>query len=75
VNGEWAVEAEGVAPDIEVYNDPKSVIEGGDPQLEAAVQEALRLLQTEGVELKPEPPAPIRYRRPKRGGGGGLDDR
>jgi tricorn protease len=71
VNGEWAVEAEGVAPDIEVHNDPRSVIEGRDPQLEAAVQEALRLLATEAVELKPEPPAPIRYRRPNRGGGGG----
>jgi tricorn protease len=69
VNGEWAVEAEGVAPDIEVRNDPRSVIEGGDPQLEAAVREALRLLETEAVELKAEPPAPIRYRRP--GGGGG----
>ncbi len=69
VNGEWAIEAEGVAPDIEVYNDPKAVIEGGDPQLEAAIQEALRLLQTERVELKAEPPAPIRYRRP---GGGGI---
>ena len=69
VNGEWAVEAEGVAPDIEVFNDPQSVMEGGDPQLEAAVREALRLLETERVELKPEPAAPIRYRRP--GGGGG----
>lgn len=64
VDGEWAVEADGVAPDIEVFNDPKSVIEGRDPQLEAAVQEALRLLETQGVELKPEPRAPIRYRRP-----------
>ncbi len=67
VNGEWAVEAEGVAPDIEVLNDPRSVIEGGDPQLEAAVAEALRLLATQRVELKAEPPPPIRYRRP--GGG------
>lgn len=69
VNGEWAVEADGVAPDIEVLNDPRSVIEGGDPQLEAAVREALRLLETQAVELKPEPAPPIRYRRP--GGGGG----
>jgi tricorn protease len=64
VNGEWAVEAEGVAPDIEVRNDPKPVIDGHDPQLEAAVKEALRLLETEGVELKPEPPPPIRWKRP-----------
>ena len=69
VNGEWAVEGEGVAPDIEVRNDPRPVIDGGDPQLEAAVQEALRLLQTEAVELKAEPSAPIRWRRPGRSGG------
>jgi tricorn protease len=64
VDGEWAVEAEGVAPDIEVRNDPRPVIEGHDPQLEAAIQEALRLLETEAVTLMPEPAAPIRWRRP-----------
>ena len=64
VNGEWAVEAEGVAPDIEVRNDPAPVIAGKDPQLEAAVAEALRLLETEAVTLKAEPPAPVRYKRP-----------
>lgn len=66
VNGEWAVEAEGVAPDIEIRNDPKPVIAGRDPQLERAVQEALRLLQTERVVLEAEPPAPVRWKRPKR---------
>jgi tricorn protease len=69
VNGEWAVEGKGVAPDIEVRNDPQPVIAGRDPQLEAAVQEALRLVQSEGIELKAEPPAPIRWRRPGRSGG------
>ncbi|MGD2154303.1 MAG: PDZ domain-containing protein, partial [Gemmatimonadales bacterium] len=69
VNGEWAVEGEGVAPDIEVRNDPVPVIEGRDPQLEAAVQEALRLLETQAFELKPEPPPPVRWRRPNRSGG------
>ncbi len=64
VDGEWAVEAEGVAPDIEVFNAPKDVAAGRDPQLEAAVAEALRLLEMGVVEFKPEPPAPIRYRRP-----------
>ncbi len=64
VDGEWAVEATGVAPDIEVRNDPAPVIAGGDPQLEAAVAEALRLLDTEAVTLKSEPPPPVRYRRP-----------
>ncbi len=69
VNGEWAVEADGVAPDIEVRNDPRPVSEGRDPQLEAAVQEALRLLETQSIELKPEPAPPVRWRRPNRQGG------
>ena len=59
-DGKWAVENEGVGPDIEVENWPKEVIAGGDPQLERAVQEALRLLQA-------SPPiggAPNRRRRP-----------
>ncbi len=65
VNGDWAVEAEGVAPDIEVRNNPAPVIAGGDPQLEAAVHEALRLLENGGrVTFENEPPPPVRWRRP-----------
>jgi tricorn protease len=64
VDGEWDVEATGIAPDIEVRNDPGPVMAGGDPQLEAAIAEALRLLATEGVTLMAEPEAPVRYRRP-----------
>ena len=64
VNGEWAVEAEGISPDIEVRNNPADVLAGRDPQLEAAVEEALRLLRTEAITLKPEPEAPVRYRKP-----------
>ena len=64
VNGEWAVEADGVPPDIEVRNHPRPVIEGGDPQLERAVAEALKRLETERVILKPEPAPPIRSKRP-----------
>lgn len=62
--GEWAVEGVGISPDIAIEQTPKEVIEGRDPQLERAVWEALKLLKTEGIELKPEPKAPIRYRRP-----------
>lgn len=64
VDGEWAVEAVGVKPDIAVEQTPLDVIRGRDPQLERAVQEALKLMETQGVELKPEPKAPIRYFRP-----------
>ena len=66
VNGEWAVEAVGVAPDIKVEQTPKDVIEGKDPQLERAVKEALKLMETQGVELKSEPAPPIRYFRPEK---------
>ncbi len=65
-DGEWAVEAEGVAPDIEVEQIPGKVIMGHDPQLERAVEEALRLLEENPVELRPEPEPPVRYRRPQR---------
>lgn len=64
VDGRWAVEGEGVAPDIEVIQDPKSVIQGKDPQLERGVEEAMRLLQTQEFQLQQEPAAPIRWKRP-----------
>ena len=64
VDGNWAVEGDGIAPDIEVIQDPKSVLSGKDPQLERAVQEALRLLENNEFELKPEPAAPVRWKRP-----------
>ena len=64
VNGQWDIEGIGISPDIAVEQTPREVLDGRDPQLEAAVKEALRRLETEGIELKPEPKAPIRYFRP-----------
>jgi tricorn protease len=69
VDGNWSVENEGVPPDIDVEMTPKEVIAGRDPQLERAVQEALRLLAENPVQLKPEPAPPLRSRRPARGTG------
>ena len=46
-DGKWAVENEGVAPDIDVENWPKDVIAGKDPQLERAVEEAMKLLKAQ----------------------------
>jgi tricorn protease len=43
---------------------PAEVIKGGDPQLEAAVAEGLRLLREHPVERKAEPKPPVRARRP-----------
>ena len=64
VNGQWAVEGVGISPDIEVQQTPADVMKGRDPQLEKAVDEALKLLKTQAVEMKAEPPAPVKYRRP-----------
>ncbi len=65
-DGQWAVENEGVAPDIEVFQDPKKVAAGHDPQLEKAVEVALELLKTKGMEKKTVPADPVRVRRPPR---------
>ncbi|HEX2095181.1 MAG TPA: PDZ domain-containing protein [Longimicrobiaceae bacterium] len=64
-NGQFIAEGEGVPPDIEVLQDARLVAAGRDPQLERAVQEALRLVETRGVEV-PRPPTsvPVRARRP-----------
>jgi tricorn protease len=58
LKGEWDVENIGVAPDIEVEYTPAEVNNGRDPQLERAVQEALRLLEQNPVRRVPRP-API----------------
>jgi len=58
LKGEWDVENIGVAPDIEVDYTAAEVIKGRDPQLERAVQEALRLLELNPTRRVPRP-API----------------
>ena len=63
--GKWALENEGVAPDIDVENWPKEVIAGRDPQLERAVQEAMRMLKERPIDrLSKEPPPPTWGQRP-----------
>jgi tricorn protease len=56
--GKWSVENEGVPPDIEVEYTPADVLKGRDPQLERAVQEAMKLLEKNPVRRVPRP-API----------------
>ena len=58
-DGKWAVENTGTTPDVDVENWPKDVIAGHDPQLERAVQEAMRMLKEKPVNrLSHEPPPP-----------------
>ena len=60
--GEWVIEGYGVDPDIEVENDPKSVIEGGDPQLERAIREVMAAVEADPRPLPPRPADPVRTR-------------
>lgn len=63
-NGKWVIENEGVPPDIDVENFPRDVIAGRDPQLERAVQEALRLLAANPVRPMTEPAGSTWGKRP-----------
>jgi tricorn protease len=58
-NGNWIIEGYGVDPDIEVDNDPKSEIEGRDPQLERGIAEVMARLKTP-VKLPPKPAGPVK---------------
>ena len=65
-DGKWAVENQGITPDVDVENWPKDVIAGHDPQLERAVQEGLRMLEEHPVDrLNHEPPPPTWGQRKK----------
>ena len=67
-DGKWAVENEGVAPDIDVENWPKDVIDGRDSQLERAVTEAMRMLKERPVDRASKEPSPPTWGvRSKRG--------
>jgi len=69
LDGKWAVENEGVAPDIEVEQSAADELAGRDTQLERGVTEALRLLREHPVDLKPVPPAPDRVHPPRKPAG------
>ncbi|MGZ3551151.1 MAG: S41 family peptidase [Vulcanimicrobiaceae bacterium] len=56
LHGRWEVEGEGIPPDIEVWQDPKLIREGHDPQLEAAVSTAMRMLREHPLPTY-QPPA------------------
>jgi tricorn protease len=58
LHGQWEVENHGVAPDIEVENDPASVAAGHDAQLEKAIQVTMDALKKNPVVLPDHPPYP-----------------
>ena len=63
-DGTWGVEGHGVDPDIEVIDDPSLMVDGGDPQLDAAIA-----LMIQEIELNPYAP-PARPADPDRSGMG-----
>jgi len=59
----FVVENTGVAPDIEVEQWPAEVINGRDPQLEKAIEVALKELERNPPETPLRPPYPVRVRK------------
>jgi tricorn protease len=59
----FIVENVGVAPDVEVEQWPKDVIEGRDPQLEKAIELVLEQLDANPPAVPQRPPFPTRARR------------
>lgn len=56
INNTWIGENKGIAPDIEVRLSARALAEGRDPQLDRAIEEALRLLEAEPTPRVTPPP-------------------
>jgi len=59
-DGEYIIEGIGVAPDIEVTNDPASVLAGSDPQLERGIAEVLKAMEADPKKLPERPADPVK---------------
>lgn len=62
--GQWIIENEGVRPDVEVDDDPSKMLNGGDPQLDKAIELALQQLRT-NPPARPKRPADPDRSHPK----------
>ncbi|MHB8678522.1 MAG: S41 family peptidase [Rudaea sp.] len=58
LHGQWEVENHGIAPDIEVWQNPVLTREGHDPQLERGVAELMRALKEHPAPVYPDPAYP-----------------
>jgi tricorn protease len=58
LHGQWEVENHGVAPDIEVWQDPAVTRQGRDPQLERGVAELMQALKEHPAPVYPDPAYP-----------------
>jgi tricorn protease len=57
-DGEWLIEGHGVDPDIFVDNLPHATFNGGDAQLDAAIEYLLEEIRKDPREVPPPPPYP-----------------
>jgi tricorn protease len=57
-DGEWLIEGHGVDPDIVVDNLPHATFNGGDAQLDAAIEYLLEEIRKDPREVPPPPPYP-----------------
>lgn len=55
----WVVEGTGVAPDIEVENDPNLWAKGTDAQLERAIKEMMDRIAKKPIKRPVQPPDPV----------------
>ena len=59
-DGTWGIEGHGVDPDIEVVDDPALMADGGDPQLDRAIEVMLEEVERHPYVPVPKPPYPDR---------------
>jgi tricorn protease len=62
-DGNWIVEGHGVEPDIEVPEDPAEYVDGGDPQLDRAIEEVMARIRRNPPTDPPKPTYPDRSGR------------
>ncbi|MEM9701339.1 MAG: PDZ domain-containing protein [Planctomycetota bacterium] len=62
LDGTWGIEGHGVDPDIKVVDDPAKMVDGGDPQLDVAIEQMLKELETGAFKPPKRPDYPDRSR-------------
>ncbi|MEN8117162.1 MAG: PDZ domain-containing protein [Bacteroidota bacterium] len=55
-DGHWFWEGEGVRPDFKVWDDPNTLMQGHDPQMEKVVEEVIKLVKENKHIMTPAPP-------------------
>ena len=61
-DGTWGIEGHGVDPDVEVIDDPAKMVDGGDPQLDAAIELMLSEIESNGYKAPKRPAYPDRQK-------------